>query len=238
MIVTTVAAANQFAHIGELIITRAESIISVVHMIVHQTLHLMQCSYFLTLGALETVMGLFRGKVTVSENSEKFRSALKDFYERIKSIPGRIVSYDFIHGGLMLGTGVCELLLGLQQLDVLALGAAGAVVGAVSNGCFFLGNIVMLIHNVNLFHKASLIGKDASEEVKRNAKRVKLSAIISMISAINYIVGMATVMLGGPVALIIFFICLGLTFGGLKILYDWFQPYKENLLQGPAYVQV
>lgn len=231
MMVSGVHVMKDIAQVGELAVNRTESIVSIVHMIFYETIHLMQSAYFLTVGAIETCIGLFTQETTLSDVSKKVRSALHSFFQWIKSLPERLLSYNIIHGGLMLGTGVCELLLGLQKFDCVTLGAATPVVMGLSNACFFFANLVMLVRNVQLFQKACQIPEEASDEVKDNAKRVKLSAIFSMISALNYIVGIATMFFGGPVALIVMFIALGLTFGGLKILYDWFCPYQEKLLK-------
>jgi hypothetical protein len=230
MLASGIQVAKGFSQVGEIVVNRSEPIISIINMIVQNTIHLMQCPYFLAVGTLESVAGLFKKEPSSSAMSQKIRSALHNFYEWIKSLPRRICSYNVIHGGLMLGTGVCELLLGLQQFDWLSLGAATPFVAAMSNGCFVLGNIVMLIHNAKLFHQACQLREDASNEEKQNAKRVKMSAVFSMISAINYIVGITTMLFGGPVALIVMLVSLGLTFGGLKILYDWVYPYREELL--------
>lgn len=230
MMVASVNVAKGCFGIGNTVVNRTESILSVVNKLFHETIHLAQSAYFLFLGSLETFIGLFTHETKLSDVNIRVRSAVHRFLEWIKSLPERIISYNVVHGSLMLGTGVCEFLLGLQQFGCVTLGAATPLVMGVSNACFFLGNLVMLVHNVRLFQQACLISEDASEEVKANAKRVKTSAIISMVSALNYIVGITAMMMGGPIALIAMFLALGLTFGGLKILYDWFCPYQEKLL--------
>lgn len=222
MLATGVQCTKSIGGIVEFAINRTEPILSIANKVFYETVHLMQSSYFLTVGVYETCMGLFSNETTLSDISKKIRSVFYRFLGWIKSIPERILSYNVIHGGLMLGTGVCELLLGLQQFECITLGATTPLIMGMSNTCFFLGNLVMLIHNVQLLQRFSCVPDNASNEEKAQARRLKLSAILSIVSALNYIVGMATILFGGPTALIIMFIALGLTFGGLKILYDWF----------------
>lgn len=225
MMISSLQVWKGFSDFTESFINRSESIISVVHMIFQETVHLMQSSYFLAVGFAETFVGLFTRETTLSEAGTKVQNAVQSFFHWIRNLPGRLISYPLLHGGLMLGTGVCEFLLGLQKFDCLTLGASTPFVMGLSNTCFFFGNLVMLLYNANLYHKACQVSEDASDQIKNNTERVKLSAIFSMVSALNYIVGMATMFFGGPVALIAMFIALGLAFGGLKILYDWFWPY-------------
>lgn len=200
----------------EIFLTEIEPMICTIAMVVKETIHIMQSSYFLFVGVLKGKKVLSKPSTPILPAAKRAESVFSQIIGFVKSL----LSYDGMHSALFLGTGTCELMLGLQVFDYISLGSMTPVVANLSSGCFILANLVMLIQSVEQYDKASL----GMEKDKIKNERIKRSSILAIISALNYIAGMATIALGGPPALIVVLLSLGLTFGGLKILYDFFRP--------------
>ncbi len=186
-----------------------KSPISVISMLVTKIFHLLQSGYLFLSGGREILYGIFRENIT---------SLLKD---RIVQSVKNFFSYPVFHGTFLILAGVSELFLGLHYTNLLYLGSTLLPVATLlGNGCFLMGNLLILAQNIRIYKKASQIPWNSAAEEKENAEFVKGSAVLSIISALSYIFGLGLTIIGGPTIIILLFAFFGLLFGGIKILYD------------------
>ncbi|MEC7839648.1 MAG: hypothetical protein VX777_06385 [Chlamydiota bacterium] len=228
-----VTSLSRAAHSGASFTGTVESIVTSVSTLATELFHIIQGAYFFITGVFEVSFGLFR-KDPIGLSVKKVKIIFEKFTGRLACLSKKIFTYPVLHGALFLGSGVCEILQGLHSIEVIALGSALPFIAFAGSGCFILGNILMLAHNIKVCIIASNVPEDASEEEIENARRAKVSAIFAIVSALNYIAGIALSMFGGPAAIVIVLVALGLVFGGLKILYDWFQPCDKQKLKNSA----
>jgi len=224
-----ISTVSQTAQAGVRLPESISIIVTMVVTVAKEVFHLVQSVYFLVLGTFEVVYGLIK-KNPVDISLTSVKSIFQNAVKRLVRFPKRILSCATLHGSLFLGTGVCELLQGLNVLEVIALGPALPFIALVGNGCFLVANLIMLVHNIKICLQASNLPPEASDEEREASKKAMISSIFAIISAINYIAGISLLIFGGPTAIIIVLVAMGLTSGGLKILFDFFQPYDNQLL--------
>jgi len=152
--------------------------------------------------------------------------------------------FSLLHGGFFLASGACGIAAALDTLGMVSLGVLGPVAEISCNVLFLFANILALGFNLKYTHKVWQRYQTVKREEKNpnltdiEKARLKherkllskrlLSFIPGIISNLNYIIAMSALLFGGPVALVIVFAAIGLTFGAFKILYDLFALGREN----------
>lgn len=126
--------------------------------------------------------------------------------------------YFFVrHGALFAGCGVAGTLLSLHYLETISAGRMLSVLHHLDLGLFLAGCYVALRHNINEYNWATEHSDDASSGHR------KRSAILGIISSLNYLTWCALLFFGASNALAFIFCAVGLSTGCWKILRDFSQ---------------
>lgn len=185
-----------------------------------------QIPYFFAVGAKEII---YDGKDYSFSTASKASNLAKKIFEGFKSTLKNIFCYETIHGVLMVGCGICEIISCVHYLGLKTIAAATlSIISNVSLGFFALANFLMVCEQIRILINLEKVSEDASQEVKDATKLLKIGAIISLLSGISYLVSVALILCGGPAAVIVLFMLIGLLGGGLKILFDIVLRYKKS----------
>jgi hypothetical protein len=125
------------------------------------------------------------------------------------------VPFHSLFGSLHLSAGVASGLAALQESMALPF-------EALSGSLFFIAQIVALRFNVKVYQEASQLSSSIHEHERKAAQMLKKSAVLGIISTLNYMTLPAITLLGGPAAMILIFGCIALFTGCLKVIYDFF----------------
>lgn len=113
-------------------------------------------------------------------------------------------------GSCFVASGVCGALSFYYPSFFLDFGASGF---------FLIGNLFALKNNVELYmHGTQLANERENQELGKTMMR---SAVLGIINNINYVMIPLITAFGGPVAAAIFFGCIAVTTGCIKIVYDY-----------------
>lgn len=168
-------------------------------------------TYFLFISNLCLVGLGFRDYITVAVGEKPNFPSVKEIF---KNICSGIASGEFklIQGSCFVASGLCGALSFYYPSFFLDLGA---------NGLFLIGNLVALKSNIELYLHGSRMAASNEMLIREKGKVLMHSAIMGMINNINYIMIPLITAFGGPVAAAIFFGCIAVTTGCIKILYDY-----------------
>jgi len=133
------------------------------------------------------------------------------------------IDLSFPHGGLFLASGVCGVTSALHGLEAISLGILAPVVELSCNALFLFANILALGFHIKYVCQIAKCYRGAQGAEREVLKQLLISFITGIISNIAYIIAMAALIFGGPVAMVIVFAGIGVTFGAFKILYDLFK---------------
>jgi len=187
---------------------------------VKKTSELFQGIFYLTYGSIELVFGLIQGKK--QQPDPKVKSALHWFYRPIAVFYQKITSFSVLHGGCFLGLGVCRLMQGLNQLNVIKLGLVLPTIALTGSSFFIAANVFLLLYSANKFCKYCFLPETASEGQKEEARLQKISYSLAFLSALNQIVGTVLMISGADTALVVLFMALAMTQGVGKIVFDMY----------------
>lgn len=192
------------------------------------TFKLGQIPYFLGVGAKEL---MYDAKYESFDLAKKASTVAQKVFEVIKAVVRQIFNYATFHGFLMVGCGCCEIIATIHRLGILTIAANTlSVISSISLGCFGLANFLMVCEQIRILLSLVNIPDDAPQEVKDAVRSIKIGAIIALLSGICYLVGIALVLCGGPAAVVVLFMLLGLAGGGSKILYDMIVADKTEII--------
>jgi len=168
-------------------------------------------NYFLFISNLCLVGLGFKEYVVISIGDKPNFPSAKEFFKNLYS---GIVTGEFklIQGGCFVASGLCGALSFYYSAFFFDFGASGL---------FLIGNLVALKSNIELYMQGSILTESEDEQMREQGKSQMYSAILGMINNINYIMIPLITAFGGPVAAAIFFGCIAVTTGCIKILYDY-----------------
>lgn len=130
----------------------------------------------------------------------------------------------FLGQGILYGaSGVLSLAASLDRLNYLALGAALPIFHYGGWGLFLFACLFSLERHIRIYQEAkNMEGASTGEINEKLAKRIKLSAILGMISDISYIFITAFSIFSAGFAFYIIFGCFAIFSIALKNIYDFF----------------
>lgn len=128
--------------------------------------------------------------------------------------------FNIIYGSLFMASGVAGTIAVLQNFDFVYLGPTVKLFEGLEIGLFLTGCIYALINNIHAYNMADDMSQGNSEDRKK-------SAILGIISNLNYLFWGALFLYGATTASILF--CLiGLATGGSKIVYDYYKVIAQS----------
>lgn len=160
-------------------------------------------NYFLFISNLCLVGLGLKDYTAVALGQKSHFPSVKEFFSNLYSGIGNL---KLIQGSSFVASGVCGALSFYYPSFFLDFGASGL---------FLIGNVVALKNNVELYLCGSQL------ENREQGKAMMHSAILGIINNINYIMIPLITVFGGPVAAAIFFGCIAVTTGCIKIVYDY-----------------
>lgn len=132
------------------------------------------------------------------------------------------IRFSILHGTLYVASGLVGTVAALQKQGVLNIAAQLQFpLEVVGNGLFGLASLVALIQNIRTYRAAAKIPPHAPFYERQAANQLKKSAILGILSSLNYIIGAALILIGPLSSLALLFGCVAVFFGCLKILYDY-----------------
>lgn len=153
----------------------------------------------------------------VKKQADKLKIFVKEFLRKreFEKIP---FGFHTLHGACYLASGISGLMSSFN------LGAAAvSALGIAANGFFLMANVVGLEYNVNLYEQAGGIDlKNAPAYICEAVSRIKKSAVLGIVSNLNYIMVALTALFGLHFALTLCFTGIAIATGCIKILYDYF----------------
>lgn len=154
----------------------------------------------------------FREDIFVRQISDKHFKNIHD-----------IKASHFLGQGILYGSaGILSLGASLHGLHYIALGAALPFFHYGGLSLFLFGCLFSLERHIRIYQEANLMEDASVGESHELAKRIKISAILGMVSDISYIVLTAFSLFGGGFAPYIVFACLAIFSIALKNIYDFF----------------
>ena len=136
---------------------------------------------------------------------------------------GGVVPFNVAHGSLYLASGVAGSLAAADRLGWIRMGSLTIPLEIVGNGLFGLASLVALIQNIKIYREACKVSEKNPYHEQEAAQRLKKSAVMGIISTLNYIVAAALLIIGTHASLALIFGCIAVFTGCLKIIYDFFR---------------
>lgn len=137
-----------------------------------------------------------------------------------------VVPFNVAHGSLYLASGVVGSLAAADRLGWVRMGSFTVPFEIVGNSLFGFASLVALIHNIKIYREASKISDKNPYAEQEAAKQLKKSAVMGIISTLNYIIASALLIIGTQASLALIFGCIAVFTGCLKIIYDFFRFRK------------
>lgn len=136
---------------------------------------------------------------------ERIRCAFRNCFNRIQSAPDFFIQ----HGAFFIGSGLAGALYALQQIQEVPINSFQGILQGCDYGFFCAAALLGLRYNVLNF-------------IYTSDPREKKSAILGMISNLNYLFWCLCPLLGLSATLTVIFCGIALSTGCLKIIYDFF----------------
>lgn len=136
------------------------------------------------------------------------------------------VKFNSIHGSLYATAGFVGVGVAMHRQGLIQLGGLLPAFELAGNCLFGLASLVTLIHSIRIYLKASKVPSYAPPHVQESASMLKKSAILGMISSLNYIIATALLIIGNAATFALIFGCIAVATGCMKIFYD-FLRFRE-----------
>jgi hypothetical protein len=120
------------------------------------------------------------------------------------------------HGALFAGCGIAGTAVALHYLEAISAGPMLSVLKHLDLGLFLAACVVALQHNVKEYQRAKEFDDNLQAQVHKN------SAILGIISSLNYMIWSSLLFFEFSSALTFVFCAIGLLTGCWKILFDFF----------------
>lgn len=131
------------------------------------------------------------------------------------------IKFNVAHGSLNIVSGLLGSLAAAHRQGWMNVGNFCLPLEAAACSLFGFASLIALIRNINIYRAAIKIPEYAPLHVKEAASMLKKSAILGIISSLNYIVAAALLIIGSTATLALIFGCIAVSTGCLKILYDF-----------------
>lgn len=138
------------------------------------------------------------------------------------------LKFNIAHGLLYIGSGLMGSVAGLHRLGVFVIGKTVFPLEAAGNSLFGLGSLLALIQNIQIYKLALKVTSNSPLHEREAADMLRKSAVIGIISSLNYIAAAAVLVIGGPATMALIFGVLALFTGCVKILYYDFFRFKDS----------
>lgn len=186
----------------------------------------MQWSFLSLYGAKELLFDRVKEiRGTKDTQSSLMNHYLNGVFVRKDKVFG-VVPFNVAHGSLYLASGVVDSLAAADRLGWVHMGSFTVPFEIVGNCLFGFASLVALIHNIKIYREASKISDKNPYAEQEAAKRLKKSAVMGIISTLNYIIASALLIIGRQASLALIFGCIAVFTGCLKIIYDFFRFRK------------
>lgn len=133
------------------------------------------------------------------------------------------LKFNETHGSLYIASGVAGSLVAMHDLKWISLGGLAILLQQAANCLFCLANLAALVHHVKIYRYAVKVPCYAPLNEREAANRLKESAVLGIISNLNYILAAALLIIGSAATLALLFGCIAVITGCFKILYDFFR---------------
>jgi hypothetical protein len=153
------------------------------------------------------------GRATAPEkemSSEKIRDL-----EVIKYIRGINAERACIHGGFYLGSGILNVLVGLETANLLNLRGIAPSLETAGWNLFLFANLFALEQHIKLYQSGCDLGGEAGH-------RIKVSAILGIANALGYVLGTLFIYFEQTSAIAIALSIFAVLAGTIKFFYDYF----------------
>jgi len=137
-----------------------------------------------------------------------------------------VVLFNVAHGSLYCASGVVGSLAAADRLGWVRMGSFTVPLEIAGNCLFGFASLVALIQNIKIYREASKISEKNPYHEQEAAQRLKKSAIMGIISTLNYIVAAALLIIGTHASLALILGCIAVFTGCIKIIYDFFRFRK------------
>jgi len=151
----------------------------------------------------------------------KVQQAVRAFFRRIEGSEGRSLTNAQMHGIYYSSAGLCGGAASLQTYGLCDLKKGFPALSGLSDAFFGCANWNNLLYHVRCYQEANLLmGRGKEEEIA--AKRIKTSAVLGIISNVNYLISISSFLFGPLNWLPIVFGGVAMLTGCIKIIYDFF----------------
>lgn len=154
--------------------------------------------------------------LSANRNTDVFSERDQQQIRNIKKIQAK---QTLVHGLCYLGSGVLCTLGEMERVSWLNLDGTGNAFIQSGWTLFLFANLFSLDQNIKLYHAASRFEGTFGH-------RLKMSAILGMISNLGYVVGTIFSFFEGTAAIAIFLAVLSMMTGTVKFFYDYFFNLK------------
>lgn len=132
------------------------------------------------------------------------------------------IKFNVAHGVLYFVSGVAGSLAAMHRQEWINIGGSLVFPLEVAGNCLFaLASLVALIQNVKIYRAAAKVPENAPAHEREAARMLKKSAVLGIISSLNYIIAAALIMIGPAATVALVFGCIAVFTGCMKILYDF-----------------
>lgn len=184
-----------------------------------------QCSFLVLYGSKEILLDRVRDIRKVKKNivithATNINNFLNKIFIKKDKLIGPL-NFNVVHGSLYMGSGVLGSTAAMHKLGWINIGGLGLPLEVASNCLFNFACLAALIHNIKIYRAAAKVPKYAPLHEKEAAWMLKKSAILGIISSLNYILAASLLIAGASATFALLFGCIAVFTGCLKILYDF-----------------
>ncbi len=189
---------------------------------------LMQWSFLCLYGSKEILLDRVKNISQVRKNhvvvtqAHRVNRYLNGIFLKKTAFVGPI-NFNVAHGSLYIASGMVGLAAPIHRLSGKLNQKLPLLAETLGNGLFGLASLVALIQNVKIYRAAAKIPSFAPQHARDAALMLKKSAILGIISSLNYIITVALLVMGSAATFALIFGCIAVVTGCLKILYDYFR---------------
>jgi hypothetical protein len=133
------------------------------------------------------------------------------------------IKYNVAHGLLYGVSGILGSAAAMHHLNWINVGSAAVPLEMAGNATFAFASFISLVQNVKMYRAAAKIQDDAPAHEREASGKLKKSAVLGIISSLNYIVAAALLMFDVTAVISLIFGCIAVITGCIKVLYDYIQ---------------
>lgn len=193
--------------------------------LVKNLFNIMQWSFLSFYGGKEILFDRVRDirkikKKIILVKAERINHYLNHIFVKKEAFIGR-VKFNVVHGSLYVAAGVAGAAAAIHKQGWFDLGSFAFPLETLGNSFFCLASLVSLIQNIRIYREACKVPEYAPLHMQEAASILKKSALLGMISSINYMIATALLMMNVAATFALIFGCIAVFTGFLKIFYDF-----------------